>query len=60
MYIEQLIKELEKCKKEYENAQCFVGHSPQALYVVMGHKTIMFKLDGDWECSLLEERERVY
>ena len=56
MYIDKLIKELKECQDQYADAQCFVGMNPKALYVVMGYRTLMLKLDGDWDFSGLVER----
>lgn len=49
MNISKLIEDLEQCKKEYDEAEVLVGVNPKALYVVMGYRTLMLKLDGDWD-----------
>lgn len=49
MDISELIEHLQVCKEEYSEADCKIGVNPKSLMIIMGDKTVLLKLDGDWE-----------
>lgn len=48
MSISKLINHLEILKKENPNAKCAIGENPKSLMVIMGEKTVLLKLGGEW------------